>query len=58
LGEQQRRKSHAFAKHLAKVFQPLSSENQLEEEAALTQLLETPYQLEPPINRLKKAEVQ
>jgi hypothetical protein len=51
-------KAHAFAKHLANIFQPHPSENQPEEEDALTQLLETPYQLEPPINRLKKAEVQ
>jgi hypothetical protein len=29
-----------------------------EEEEALYQLLETPYQLEPPINHLKRAEVQ
>jgi hypothetical protein len=34
------------------------SENQLEEEEALMQLLETPYQLEPPINRLKRVEGQ
>jgi hypothetical protein len=33
-------------------------ENQPEEEEALMKLLETPYQLEPPINRLKRAEVQ
>jgi hypothetical protein len=32
--------------------------NQPEDEEALMQLLETPYQLEPPINRLKRAEVQ
>jgi hypothetical protein len=51
-------KAHAFAKHLGKVFQPHPSDNQPQEEEALTQLLETPYQLEPPINRLKKAEVQ
>jgi hypothetical protein len=50
-------KAHAFAEHLAKVFQPHPSGNEPEEEA-LTQLLETPYQLEPPINRLKRAEVQ
>jgi hypothetical protein len=33
-------------------------ENQPEEEEALMQLLEIPYQLEPPINRLKGAEVK
>jgi hypothetical protein len=47
---------HAFAKHLAEGFQPHPSENKPEE--ALTHLLETPYQLEPPINRLKRSEVQ
>jgi hypothetical protein len=51
-------KAHASAKHLANVFQPHPSENQPEEEEALTQLQKIPYQLEPPINRLKKAEVQ
>jgi hypothetical protein len=50
------KKAHAFAEHLAKVFQPHPSENEPEE--ALAQLFETPYQLEPPINRLKRAEVQ
>jgi hypothetical protein len=50
-------KAHAFSEHLVKVFQPHLSENESEEEA-LTQLLETPYQLEPLINRLKRAEVQ
>jgi hypothetical protein len=42
---------------LAKVFQPHPSEIELEEEA-LTQLLETPYQLEQSINCLKRAQVQ
>jgi hypothetical protein len=50
-------KAHAFAEHLAKVFQSLPSEDEPIEEEALIQLLETPYQLEPPINYLKKAEV-
>jgi hypothetical protein len=45
-------------RHLGKVFQPYPSENEPEEEEALIQLLETPYQLEQPINRLKRAEVQ
>jgi hypothetical protein len=39
---------HAFAKHLANVSQPHPSEYEPEEEDALMQLLETPYQLEPP----------
>jgi hypothetical protein len=51
-------KAHAFAEHLAKVIQPHPSKNQLEEEEALMHLLEIPYQLEPPINRPKRAEVQ
>jgi hypothetical protein len=37
------KKAHTFTEHLAKVFQPHPSENEPEE--ALTQLLETPYQL-------------
>jgi hypothetical protein len=49
-------KTHAFAEHLAKVFQSNPSEIEPEEEA-LTQLLETPYQLEPPINHFKTDEV-
>jgi hypothetical protein len=43
---------------LGKVFQLQPSENETEEEEARIQLLETPYQQEPPINRLKTAEVQ
>jgi hypothetical protein len=51
-------KSHAFAKHLANVLQPHPSENEPEEQEALIQLLETAYQLEPPINSLKSIEDQ
>jgi hypothetical protein len=51
------KKAHASAEHLAKVFQLHPSENEPQEEEALTQLLETTYQLEPPINRLKRPEV-
>jgi hypothetical protein len=51
-------KAHTFAEHLADVVQPRPSENEPEEEEALTELLETPYQLEPPINCLKRAKVQ
>jgi hypothetical protein len=50
-------KAHAFAEHFGKVFQPHPSGNEPEDEA-LTQLLETLYQLKPPINCLKRAEVQ
>jgi hypothetical protein len=48
-------KAHAFIKHLAQFFQPHPTENESIEEETLTQLLETPYQLEPPIKTLKKA---
>jgi hypothetical protein len=51
-------KAHAFAEHLANVLQPHPSENEHEAEEALTQLLEIPYQLQPLINRLKRAENQ
>jgi hypothetical protein len=51
-------KAHAFAEHLVKVFQPHPSENTPKEEDVHIQLLEIPYQLEPPINCLKRAEVQ
>jgi hypothetical protein len=51
-------KAHAFPEHFAKVSQPHPSGTEPEEEEALNQLLETPYQLEPPINCLKRAEVQ
>jgi hypothetical protein len=50
-------KAHTFAQRLANVFQPHPSENEPQEEEALIQLLETPYQLEPPINCLKRAEI-
>jgi hypothetical protein len=40
------------------VFQPHTLEYIPDEEKYLIQLLETPYQLEPPINRLKRTEVQ
>jgi hypothetical protein len=58
LGKKQHGKAHAFAEHLAEVFQLHPSENEPEEEEALIQLLETPYQLKPPINLLNRADVQ
>jgi hypothetical protein len=58
LGKSNVEKLHAFVEDLANVFEPHPSENEPEEEEALIQLLETPYQHEPPINRLKRAEVQ
>jgi hypothetical protein len=58
LGEKQCRKSTRIAKHLADVFQPHPSENEPEVEEALIQLLESSYQLELPIKRFKRAEVQ
>jgi hypothetical protein len=54
LGNKQRRKTTCFRKS----FQPHPSENEPEEEEALIHLLGTPYQLEPPISHLKRAEVQ
>jgi hypothetical protein len=50
-------KAHAFAKHLEQVFQPHPLENIAEEED-LRLLLETPYQLRPPIKCLKRTEAQ
>jgi hypothetical protein len=58
LGKKQCQKSTCFAEHLASVFQPHPSENEPEEEEALIQLLEIPYQLKPPINCLKRVEIQ
>jgi hypothetical protein len=46
------KKAHAFAAQSAKVFQPHLPVNQPEGEEALMQLLQTPYQLEPPKNSL------
>jgi hypothetical protein len=54
LGQQ----AHASTEHLANGFQPHPSQNDPKEKGELFQLLETPYQLEPPINRLKTTEVQ
>jgi hypothetical protein len=51
-------KAHTFAKHLAQVFQPHLIANEPEDKETLTQFQETPNQLKPPINRLKRAEVQ
>jgi hypothetical protein len=51
-------KQHDIAEHLAEVFQPHPSQIETKQEDALIQLLETPYQLKPPINHLKKVEVQ
>jgi hypothetical protein len=42
-------KAHAFANHLANVFQPHPSVNLPDVDEAIAQLLETPYQLEPPV---------
>jgi hypothetical protein len=51
-------KAHAFVEHLAEVFQLHPSENLPKEEESLIQLLETPYQIEPPINHLKRTEIK
>jgi hypothetical protein len=52
------KKAHPFAGHLTEVCQPHCSENEPEEEKARIQLLKAPYQLKPPINHHKRAEVQ
>jgi hypothetical protein len=46
-------KAQAFAHHLATVIQPHSSEPNSTPESTLTSLLETPFQLKPPVNCLK-----
>jgi hypothetical protein len=51
------KKAQAFATHLKQVFEPHPLENTTEEEYII-QLLETRYQLEPPMKGLKRAEVQ
>jgi hypothetical protein len=50
-------KAHAFAEHPSDVLQPHPSENELQKEDTLIQLLEASYQLEPLINHLKRAGV-
>jgi hypothetical protein len=45
-------KANIFAEHLANVFLPNPSENSPVEEEALIHYLETPYQLDLPLNRL------
>jgi hypothetical protein len=47
-------KEHTFVEHLPKVFQPHPPENEPEEEEALIQLLETPFQFEPQISPSEK----
>jgi hypothetical protein len=51
-------KAQAFVSHLASVFQPHPFDPTPTPEANLTSLLETPFQLEPLVNRLKRSEVQ
>jgi hypothetical protein len=51
-------KAQAFASHLATVFQPHPPEPNSLPDDTLTSLLETPFQLEPPVHRLKRSEVQ
>jgi hypothetical protein len=52
-------KTYTFADHLTSVFQPHPSENPPEEEKeALTFQLEIPSQLEPPLGRFHRSEVQ
>jgi hypothetical protein len=51
-------KAQAFANHLASVFQRHPPEPDSLPKDTLTSFLETPFQLEPPIQRLKQSEVQ
>jgi hypothetical protein len=51
-------KAQVFANHLASVFQPHPPESDSLPEDTLTLFLETPFHLEPPIQRLKRSEVQ
>jgi hypothetical protein len=50
-------KAHAFANHLASVFQPHHT-NLPDEEELLVRLLQSRYQLEPPLHRFKQTEIQ
>jgi hypothetical protein len=50
-------KAQAFANRLATVFQPHPSDPTSTPKANLTSPLETPFQLEAPVNRLKRSEV-
>jgi hypothetical protein len=52
------KRANAFAEHLADDFQQHPSGNESEGEEAVIQLLETPYQLKPPINRLRRADIK
>jgi hypothetical protein len=51
-------KAQAFAHHLAFEFKPHPSDPNSIPEATLTSLLETPFQLEPTVTRLKRSEMQ
>jgi hypothetical protein len=51
-------KAQAFARHLASVFQPHPFGTNSTPEATLTSLLETLFQLEPLVTRLKRSAVQ
>jgi hypothetical protein len=56
-GHEAAEKAQAFANHFAIVFQPHPSDYTSTPEATLTSLLKTPFQLEPPVNRLKRSGV-
>jgi hypothetical protein len=51
-------KAQAFTNHFATAFQPHPPELNSLPDDTLTSLLETPFQLEPPVHRLKRSEVQ
>jgi hypothetical protein len=50
-------KAHAFAHHLSGMFQPHPSENLPADDEAFMQLLEAPYQLEPPVPRFRYTDI-
>jgi hypothetical protein len=51
-------KAHAFSQHLASVFHPYPSDPTPVAEETILKFLETPYQLEPPIPRLTRTDIQ
>jgi hypothetical protein len=51
-------KAHAFSQHLASVFHPYPSSSTPVAEETILKLLQTPCQLEPPIPRLIRTDIQ
>lgn len=53
-----KQKTEVFVKHLKKVFEPFQSEVTAEDEDEIKQFLETPFQMEVPIKKIKISEVK